>query len=460
MAVIVLALAAAGCITRAESAPEPPASALVVDADCLRTVNGIDLQTATIADLQAALDAGTITSVELVEAYLARIAAFDNAGPMLNSVQLTHPDVLATAAALDAERAAGTVRGPLHGIPVLLKDNIDTFDMPNTAGSIALAENVPPADAFLTARLREQGAIVFGKAQLSEFAHWRGLTIPSGWSSLGGQVVNAYHGGDPSGSSSGSGVAASMAFASATIGTETSGSILSPSNANSIVGVKPTTGLISRTGIIPIAASFDTAGPMTRNVYDAAVVLGAVAGTDPADARTAEADANVPPGGDYTAFLAPDALEGARLGYKPTGNVLFNKALADLEALGAELVPIQTRDAEDVSLTEIPLLFNELKAGINHYLAEVAADGLPVKDLTDIIVYNVEHPENNEEPQDLLISSDATPGVGLLSDVAISPCLRSTAPWPTTSSSRTRSTRSSARTRPSPGLAPPQVTPP
>ena len=375
---LAVSLAIAGCISSAATPDAIEAASVTTDGDCLRMLAGVDLQTATIADLQDALDAGTITSVELVDAYLARIDAYDHAGPLLNSIQLTDPDVRAKAAALDAERAAGNVRGPLHGIPILLKDNVDTSDMPTTAGSIALAENVPRADSFLTAKLRESGAIILGKAQLSEFAHWRGLTIPSGWSSLGGQVVNAYTGGDPSGSSSGSGVAASMAFASATIGTETSGSILSPSNANSVVGVKPTTGLISRTGIIPIAASFDTAGPMTRHVLDAALVLGAVAGPDPADPRTAESAANMPPNGDYTAFLSTDALQGVRLGYKASGNQLFNRALEDLEALGAELVPIETNDAEEVSLTEIPLLFNEFKFGLNVYLAKFAADGLPV----------------------------------------------------------------------------------
>lgn len=415
--------ALAGCITSAGTPEAVETASATADGDCLRDLNGLDLQDATIADLRGALAAGTITSVELVQAYLVRIEAFDDGGPMLNSIQLTDPDVLAKAAALDAERAAGRVRGPLHGIPIILKDNIDATGMPNTAGSIALAENLAPEDAFLAAKLRDTGAIVLGKAQLSEFAHWRGLTIPSGWSSLGGQVVNAYTGGDPSGSSSGSGVAASMAFASATIGTETSGSILSPSNANSVVGVKPTTGLVSRTGIIPIAASFDTAGPMTRNVYDAALVLGAVAGPDPADPRTAESAAHLPPGNDYTAFLTPDALDGVRLGYKPTGNQLFNRAMRDLEAVGAELVPIDTNDAEDVSLTEIPLLFNEFKFGLNLYLEKRAADGLPVGDLTDIIVYNVQHPENNDEPQDLLIGSDATPGLNALSEAAIIPVL-------------------------------------
>ena len=396
----------AGCA----AAPVPPAAPGPEGAsagDCLSRLGPLDLHAATIPELQAALEAGDITSVQLVEAYLARIVAFDNGGPMLNSVQMTHPDALAIAAALDAERVAGRVRGPLHGIPVLLKDNVGTFDMPTTAGSIALAENLPPEDATITAKLREAGAIILGKAQLSEFANWVSLTMPSGYSSLGGQVVNAYTGGDPSGSSSGSGVAMSMAFATVAIGTETSGSILSPSIANSLVGVKATMGLASRAGIIPLAPSFDVPGPMARNVVDAALMLDAIAGADPRDPATA---ASVP--AEHTARLSTEALRGVRLGYASgADDPLFATAIAQLEELGAEVVAFETDEADSVSLTEIPLIFNEFKASINHYLANDAGPGLPVATLDDIILHNQQHPDNVKYGQDLLIASDSQPGL-------------------------------------------------
>lgn len=391
--------------------------------DCLSTVNGIDLQTATIADLQAALAVGDLTSVDLVNAYVARIAAFDNGGPLLNSVQVVVSTAIAQAEALDAERAAGNVRGPLHGIAMLLKDNVGTNDMPTTAGSVALAVNVPPVDATLTERLRAAGAIVLGKAQLSEFANWVSLTMPNGYSSLGGQVINAYTMGDPSGSSSGSGVAGSMAFATATIGTETSGSILSPSNAKSLVGVKPTVGLVSRAGVIPLAGNFDTPGPMVRHVYDAAAVLGAIAGPDPLDPATAPSADHLPQGGDYTAALQTSALQGVRLGFESSSNALFRQARDDLARLGAVLVPIPSNQARSISLLEIGLIPNEFKFGINRYLAEEAGPGLPVSDLTGIILYNQAHPSEVKYGQDLLIASDASPGVGPLGDVAALPVI-------------------------------------
>jgi amidase len=418
----------AGCLSSPSSdQPVPGAGATTPATDCLAGLAGLDLQTATLADLQAALTSGTITSVQLVDAYATRVAAFDaldGPGPKVNSIQEVSATARAQAAALDAERAAGHVRGPLHGIPVLLKDNVGTLDEPTTAGNIGLATNVPPADAAVTARLRDAGAIILGKTKLSEFAHWMALEAPSGWSSLGGQVVNAYNGGDPSGSSSGSGVATSMAFSAAAIGTETSGSILSPSNANSVVGVKPTTGLVSRTGIIPIAKSFDTAGPMARNVADAAAVLGAIAGTDPSDPRTADADRHLPAGRDYVAGLSLDGLKGVRLGYEPrSDNAIFDQSLKDLEAAGAVLVPIDGGNSDSVSILELPLLFNEFKFGLNDYLANVAGEGLPVHDLTEIIVYDQQHPDRFPYGQDLLITSDATPGLDPLSDVSIIPVL-------------------------------------
>ncbi|MDX1610952.1 MAG: amidase family protein [Candidatus Thermoplasmatota archaeon] len=390
--------------------PEAP-QAMPVAIDCMRYLGPVDLQQATMVQLQAAMRAGEITAVDLVDAYIQRFQAYDEAGPRLNSIRIIAEDARAQARALDDQLERGGWAGPLHGIPVLLKDNTGTQDMPTTAGSIALAENVPPEDATITARLRDAGAIILGKAQLSEFANWMSLRMPNGYSSLGGQVRNAYTLADPSGSSSGSGVAASMALAAGTIGTETSGSILSPSNANSVVGVKPTLGLTSRAGIIPLAHNFDVPGPMVRHVEDAALMLSAIAGSDPLDPYTAATDDHLPPGGDYTAALGPDALEGVRLGYDPNNtDELFEASLEVLTSLGAEMVPFDPGDERFVSFTEIGLIPNEFKYGINRYLAEQAGPGLPVETLTDIILYNQDHPDRVKYGQDLLIASDATPG--------------------------------------------------
>ena len=422
-----VAMVLAGCAAPASSpAPGEGADDAAAPGDCLSALGGLDLHVATVADMQRALEEGRVTSVQLVEAYVARIAAFDEGGPSLNSVQAVHPRAREQAAAMDAERAAGRVRGPLHGIPVLLKDNVGTSDMPTTAGSIALEANVPPENATVTARLREAGAVILGKAQLSEFANWVSLRMPNGYSSLGGQVVNAYTGGDPSGSSSGSGVAASMALAAVTIGTETSGSILSPSNANSLVGLKPTLGLVSRAGVIPLAPSFDVPGPMGRNVLDVAATLGAIAGPDGRDAATAASAQHLPPGNDYVALLRDDALQGARLGYDARyDDPLFLQALDDLERLGATLVPIDANDLDVVSVTEIGLIPNEFKASLNRYLAEEAGPGLPVKDLTGIIAFNQGHPDKVKYGQDLLIASDASPGLAALMGPAAAPTIAS-----------------------------------
>ncbi|MEA3202468.1 MAG: hypothetical protein QOI63_134 [Thermoplasmata archaeon] len=409
---LALTLLLAGCSSSPAASSGTQAAAPA--ADCLSSVRGIDLQRASIADLQAALAKGAVTSVQLVDAYAARIAAFDAAsgpGPHLNAVQEVSATAHAQAMALDAERAAGHLRGPLHGIPILLKDNVGTLDEPTTAGSIALATNVPPADATLTARLRAAGAIILGKTHLSEFANWMATGMPNGYSSLGGQVVNAYTGGDPSGSSSGSGVAASMAFAAAAIGTETSGSILGPSDANSLVGVKPTTGLVSRAGVIPLAGNFDTPGPMGRSVADVAAVLGAIAGTDPKDGLTAGAAAHLPPGSDYTVGLKVGALQGVRVGYDsgPKG-ALYVRALADLGAAGATLVAVDMGQQPDPGLLELGVIFNEFKQGLNDYIAHQAGPGLPVADLTGIIAYNQQHPDRIPYGQDHLVESDAMPG--------------------------------------------------
>ena len=390
------------------------------DPDCLVQIGGLNLQTATIPEIQEALADGRLTSRQLVERYLQRIAFFDTSGAALNSVRELHPQALEQAIAMDQERAAGIVRGPLHGIPVLLKDNIGTNDMPTTAGSIALAGSVPVNDGFLTSQLRNAGAIILGKTNLSEFANWVQLGMPNGYSSLGGQVRNAYHGGDPSGSSAGSGVAGSMALATATVGTETSGSIISPSFANSLVGLKPTLGLISRAGVIPLAESFDTPGPMTRNVTDNAIMLGGMVGVDPRDPATADSEAHLPTGNDYTPALNEDGLFGVRLGFDPdnrpsgTAGAVWDQALADLVAAGAKIVDIDESNLDSTSLVgiqEIAAIPNEFKGGLNAYLASEADPPSGTETLAEIIEYNEQHPDKVKYGQNLLIASNATPGV-------------------------------------------------
>jgi amidase len=380
---------------------------------CARTVAGLDLQTATVPQLQAAMARGDLSSEELVRASLARIAAYDGAGPKLNAVRVVHPQALEQARALDAELRDGKVRGPLHGIPVLLKDNVDTADLPTTAGSISLEGAVPKRDATITARLRAAGAVILGKANLSEFAGWVDLDAPPGWSSLAGQVLNAYTFGDPSGSSAGSGVAASMAYG-LTIGTETSGSILSPTSVSGIVGVKTTLGLVSRAGILPLAPSFDVPGPMVRSVTDAARVLDAIAGPDPADAVTA--GAQLPPGG-FGAGLKPDALKGARLAYSNAARdglgseaqALFDAAIAKAEALGATVRGVDALEAQNAGAAEIGLVPNEFKASLNRYLAEEQPNA-KVRTLSDVVAFAGAHADRYPDGYDLLTASDATPG--------------------------------------------------
>ena len=410
---LVAATAAAALLPVAVSGVVP-ASAAPLHNDCLVRVAGLDLQTVTVTDLQAAMASGRVTSRALVTAYLGRIAAFDQApGVTLNSVRALAPTALQQADALDHERRTRGPRGPLHGIPVLLKDNVGTTDVPTTAGSIALEGSIPLREAFITERLRAAGAVILGKTNLSEFANWVQLGMPNGYSSLGGQVLNAHDGGDPSGSSSGSGVAGSMALATMTVGTETSGSILSPSNDNGLVGIKPTVGLVSRGGIIPLAPSYDTAGPMVRNVTDAAVLLGTLTGNDPRDPKTAESDGKVPPGADYRPFLLRTGLEGVRLGYSENDadNEIFAQAKADLEAQGAELVAIDSLDTTKFAgLAEIAAIPNEFKYSLNAYLAEETQPDLRVKSLRDVIEFNKQHPDKVKYGQNLLEASDATPG--------------------------------------------------
>jgi amidase len=348
-----------------------------------------------IATLQADLGAHRVTSVELVRAYEARISALDRAGPHLNSVLILNPDAMAEARALDAERAAKGPRGPLHGIPILVKDNIETLDaMPTTAGSLALARNVTGRDAPVVARLRAAGAIILGKTNLSEWANIRSTHSISGWSGIGGRTRNPYVlDRSTCGSSAGSGAAVAASLAAAALGTETNGSLVCPGAFNGLVALKPTVGLVSRTHVVPISHTQDTAGPMTRSVADAALLLGIMAGSDPADTATAPADANRR---DYGAELAVGALSGKRLGViVPPGtsatDKVFDTALASLRAAGAEIVPVPdfTRPATAMDDGAIVLKF-ELKHDMAAYLASLP-DGGP-KSLADLIAFNAASP--------------------------------------------------------------------
>jgi amidase len=357
-----------------------------------------DVVEASIADLQAAMSSGKITSRELVALYLARIKAIDKAGPKINSVIEVNPDALAIAEALDKERKLGGARGPLHGIPVLIKDNIATADrMQTTAGSIALAGVKPPHDSFVAQKLREAGAVILGKTNLSEWANIRSIRSTSGWSSRGGLTRNPYAlDRNTSGSSSGSGAAIAASLAAVAVGTETDGSITSPSSVNGLVGIKPTVGLVSRSGIIPIAHSQDTAGPMARSVADAAALLTAIAGTDVRDVATRDAS---PKAADYTKSLDRNALKGARIGVvrgqfggrNDLASAEVEKALKVLEAQGAVLIDIpEMPNAGKYGNTELEVLLTELKADLAAYLQEWAPDA-PVKNLADIIAFNEEH---------------------------------------------------------------------
>jgi amidase len=382
-----------GCGAPTPGKVEPPAAA-----GAEWTEPAFEHAEATVADLARAQADGRVTARALAEAYLARIEAIDASGPRLNAVIELNPDALAIAGSLDAERAASGSRGALHGIPVMIKDNIDTADrMRTSAGSLALAESIAPRDAFVVERLRAAGAVILGKTNLSEWANFRSTRSTSGWSSRGGQTRNPYAlDRNPCGSSSGSAAATAANLCAVAVGTETDGSIVCPSKACGLVGLKPTVGLVSRAGIIPISASQDTAGPMTRTVADAAVLLGVLAGTDPRDPATARAAAHAPP--EYTAFLQADALKGARIGVvrgmfgsNPLLERVINDALADLTRLGAELIdPVELKGGDEVGDAEWTVLQYEFKHGLNQYLASLGA-GAPYKDLGQLIAFNEQH---------------------------------------------------------------------
>jgi amidase len=365
-----------------------------------KKVKPFELDEMSIAQLQDLMAHGKASAVSLVKKYQARIEAIDRHGPRLNAVMELNPDALAIAAALDKERVFRGARGPLHGVPVFIKDNIDTHDrMTTTAGSLALAGSIPPRDSFVAARLRAAGAVLLGKTNLSEWANFRGSLSTSGWSGRGGQTLNPYVlDRNPSGSSSGSAVAVASNLCAVAVGTETDGSIISPASFNGIVGIKPTLGLISRSGIIPIAHSQDTAGPMARTVADAAFLLGALAGTDARDPATAEASTKAEK--DYSRCLDVNAIRGARLGVArsffgahPKVDELMESALGQLKRLGAELVEgITLKKSAELEKAEGEVLHYEMKADMNAYLASLGPQA-PIRTLKEIIEFNKGHKE-------------------------------------------------------------------
>jgi amidase len=389
-----------------------------------KKVKPFELEEMTIAQLQGLMAHGKASAVSLIKKYQARIETIDRHGPRLNAVIELNPDALAIAAALDKERRSQGPRGPLHGVPVLIKDNIDTHDrMTTTAGSLALAGSIPPRDSFVAAKLREAGAVILGKTNLSEWANFRGSLSTSGWSGRGGQTLNPYVlDRNPSGSSSGSAVAVASNLCAVAVGTETDGSIISPASFNGIVGIKPTLGLISRSGIIPIAHSQDTAGPMARTVADAATLLGALAGTDARDPATAEASAKAAK--DYCRCLDLGAIRGARLGVArsffgvhPKVDELMASALRQLKRLGAELVEdVTLKKSAELEKAEGEVLHYEMKADMNAYLASLGPQAT-IRTLEEIIEFNKGHKEAELVwfGQEELIASEAK---GRLTDKA------------------------------------------
>ncbi len=370
-----------------------------------------------IGDLQARMQKGDLDSRTLTQAYLDRIAAIDRAGPQLNAVIEINPDALKEAALRDVERKTNSVRGPLHGIPILLKDNIGATPMANSAGSLALKDFRPATDAFLVRRLRAAGAVILGKTNLSEWANFRSTHSTSGWSGRGGQTRNPYAlDRNPCGSSSGSAVAVSANLSTAAIGTETDGSIICPAAVNGLVGLKPTVGLVSREGIIPISFSQDTAGPMTRSVADAAYLLTVLAGRDTADPATANTAWNTTL--DYHAHLDPRALQGARIGVlrsklsmHPDAAAAMEVAIRTMREAGATLVDVEIPTDGQWSNDETTLLLYEFKSGLERYLQKQDA---PLKTLSQLMGYNQQYP-TSEMPyfgQELFEQANAKGGLG------------------------------------------------
>jgi amidase len=354
----------------------------------------------TISELQQEMASGALTARALVASYLERIEALDQGGPRLNAVIEVNPDALSIAGALDAERQARGPRGPLHGIPVILKDNLDTADrMQTTAGSLALEGSIAARDSTVAHKLRQAGAVILAKANLSEWANFRSSHSTSGWSSRGGQTHNPYAlDRNPCGSSSGSAVAVAANLCAAAIGTETDGSIICPSHTNGIVGLKPTVGLLSRAGVVPIAHSQDTAGPMARTVAEAAILLGALVGVDGRDPATDASQGRFQ--ADYTRFLDPDGLSGARIGvarhyfgFDPRVDQILEGCLAEMSRQGAEIVdPAEIETAKDLAATEMEVLLYEFKADLDAYLSRLGPE-VTVHSLADAIAFNEAHRE-------------------------------------------------------------------
>lgn len=351
------------------------------------------LEEMTISQLQQGYRDGKYTIRQVVADYLIRIEAIDNTGPELNSIIYVNPEAIQIAEELDKELAEGKSRGPLHGVPVLLKDNIDTHDkMANTGGSRALMKSYPPKDSQVAAKLRAAGAVIIGKANLSEWANFRSDNSSSGWSGVGGQTKNPYVlDRNPCGSSSGSGAAVSANLCMLAIGTETNGSIVCPSNNNGIVGLKPTVGLISRSGIIPISFTQDTPGPMGRTVEDVAIALGSLTGVDPGDSKTLASEGKSEE--DYSVYLKKDGLKGKRIGlmkddmgFSIKVDTLIRQAVACLKAQGAEVIEVGTPRGGTGGASYQVLLY-EFKDGINKYLASLGGKA-PVKNLAELIEFN------------------------------------------------------------------------
>jgi amidase len=381
-----------------------PSSASPLNNSSARAANGLggsfELDELTVTELQEGMASGRFTAHSITDKYLARIEAIDKHGPAINSVIEVNPDAVSIAKALDKERKQKHVRGPLHGIPVLIKDNVDTADrMMTTAGSLALVGSKPPKDSMVAQKLREAGAVILGKTNLSEWANIRSGQSTSGWSGRGGQTKNPYVlDRNPCGSSSGSGAGVSANLCAIAIGTETDGSIVCPASANGVVGLKPTVGLISRSGIIPISHSQDTAGPLCRTVRDAAILLGALTGVDEEDKATSESRGKSY--ADYTQFLVADGLRGARIGvvrgtfgFSAAVDAVMSTALEQLKSQGAVLVDpaeIETRGKFDDS--ESTVFMYELKADLNAYLARLGPRA-PVHTLQEVIEFNEKHRE-------------------------------------------------------------------
>jgi amidase len=375
-----------------------------------------ELDELTVGDLQAGMASGKYSAHSLTRKYFDRIEAIDKRGPAINSVIELNPEALSIASELDKERKAGRVRGPLHGIPVLIKDNIDTHDrMQTTAGSLALGGSVPLQDSFVAKKLRDAGAVILGKTNLSEWANFRSSHSTSGWSGRGGQTKNPYVlDRNPCGSSSGTGAAIAANLAAIGVGTETDGSVVCPSNANSLVGIKPTVGLISRAGIVPISHSQDTAGPMCRTVTDAAILLGALAGIDSRDEATKASGGKS--ASDYRRFLDPDGLKGARIGVHRKGfgfndgvDKLMNDCIDIIKRRGATVVdPADIPTAGKFDDSELEVLLYEFKADLNSYLGSLGPRA-PIKSLKEIIDFNEQY-RDREMPyfgQDLFTKAQA-----------------------------------------------------